>query len=287
MGSISTSQADPHHDHGRHLGWSKHHHDEHGDNDREDDDDGNPSDSTHHHQNPSDSTRGDHDADDSVKTVPPGLEKGHNPFGLSDSCFAYFLTLLPSDTAALIKTDLALLDSNSVKIDSLVAQWRLAKSSHDTTISDSLKKVTADSLKDLIDSLVKQSVDLSIEIVQIGRAEITILTTVRMTCGDDTTTTTHHGISAPLIDVDVSAVTPNPVASGATTQFKISSDASTNIDVGLYDVMGILVKQLYQGQIQAGTPISIAFDVDSLHPGVYLLRVQTGTITETQRLVVK
>lgn len=295
LGTPALAQPDSHFDRGRHLGWFKDHH-KHHHNDEGDDDDDNSSDSTHHgsdttkhHQNPADSTKGDHDADDSVKVTPGGGQnRAHNPFGLSDSCFAYFLTLIPADTATLIKNDLAMIDSNGVRLDSLVAEWRREKKSKDTTVSDSMKVVIEDSLRTLIDSLARQTADIGMQVVELGRAEIDILTTVRMTCGDDNDTTkTHHGIAAPLIDVDVSAVSPNPISSGASAQFKISSDATTNIDVGLYDIMGVLVKDLYKGQIQAGVAISLSFDVDSLQPGAYILRVQTDSLTESQNVIVK
>lgn len=278
--------GDPHTDHGKHLGWYKHHDDDdkakpdkkHHKHDRDDDDDFDWFHHRHHHHHWCDSSGCGCNGADSTGNAPTDQLDGHNPFGLSDSCFAYFLTLLPSDTAALLTTDLALVDSDGMLIDSLVVQWRKSKRAQDSIASDSLST--------LIDSLVQESIEAGVEVMQIARSEVSILSMVRQTCGDDTTSAQHR-MPAALGVVRVSAVSPNPILSSAGAQFRVTSTLTSTLDVGLYDVTGMLTKQLYSGDIRAGVPITLSFGVEHLMPGLYLLRVQTNTLTQTQQVIVR
>ncbi|MEO0146818.1 MAG: T9SS type A sorting domain-containing protein [candidate division WOR-3 bacterium] len=77
---------------------------------------------------------------------------------------------------------------------------------------------------------------------------------------------------------------PNPARSRSTLRFSVPS--KTNVDVGLYDLTGRLVKTALRGSFDIGWH-SVDLDVSDLSPGNYMVLVSTEYGTETRLLVVK
>ena len=76
---------------------------------------------------------------------------------------------------------------------------------------------------------------------------------------------------------------PNPASSQATIEFAL--DASSDVTVAVYDVLGRQVATLVEGRKQAGVHRA-ALDASTLQSGVYFVRMRTGATTQTQRLTV-
>jgi len=84
--------------------------------------------------------------------------------------------------------------------------------------------------------------------------------------------------------MSLSTPAPNPTAGQTTLSFGVKE--STEITVGLYNVLGQRVKTLYQGTPQAEQMREVTFDVGSLPSGMYFVRMQADGQTQTQRLTV-
>jgi hypothetical protein len=75
---------------------------------------------------------------------------------------------------------------------------------------------------------------------------------------------------------------PNPFNPTTTIRFSLPNDAFAKLTV--YTVNGQLVKTLVQGDLQAGSH-EVMFDGSSLASGVYLYRLEAGSFSQTQRMV--
>ena len=311
MGTIpSAAQHGDHQNNGRHLGWNKHHpprdHDD-GDNDEDNDDDLNGKDTTgnftdtiiiiiHHHGGGSNDTT--HKSDTVIKhdtinkhdtiTIHDTVRLGggltgnahHNPYGLSDTCLALFISRLSSDTATIVKNDLAMIDSNRIKRDTLVAEWNRLKAAKDTT-----KK--ADSIKALIKLNDQASLALWMQLIQIGVADIDILAQVHIDCNSDPSINIPKGGGNTAgAFIGVSNATPNPVNAAGPVSLSISSSADAPMTIQLFDEMGYKVLDIMNGAVMADSNNSITFNTTNLKPGVYILRVQSGVNVQSQKIVV-
>lgn len=81
----------------------------------------------------------------------------------------------------------------------------------------------------------------------------------------------------------IEAVYPNPFNPQA--QFRFAVKQAQWVEVGLYDVLGRQVQQLYLGQPAAGQMQEVQIDGGGLPSGTYLVRVIGEAFIETQRVV--
>ena len=80
----------------------------------------------------------------------------------------------------------------------------------------------------------------------------------------------------------LSAAYPNPFT--AVTTFSLRVDASQEIKVEVYNMLGQRVKQLFQGPLDAGETRSFTFEAGSLPSGIYLYRVTGETFTTSRQV---
>lgn len=77
---------------------------------------------------------------------------------------------------------------------------------------------------------------------------------------------------------------PNPVSESATLSFAVKEE--TRATVTVYNMLGQRVATLYEGTPTAGESRSLHFDVRPLPSGTYLVRLEAGGNTQTQRVTV-
>jgi Zn-dependent metalloprotease len=78
-------------------------------------------------------------------------------------------------------------------------------------------------------------------------------------------------------------IAPNPISNQATTQFTLPQ--AQYITLALHDALGQRVATLRSGVEQAGAH-TVAFDTQTLPSGVYVLRLQAGSMVNTQKISV-
>jgi parallel beta-helix repeat protein len=76
---------------------------------------------------------------------------------------------------------------------------------------------------------------------------------------------------------------PNPFKDFATVQVYPTETGYASVDV--YDWAGRIVKQLFKGTLEAGTPRSFQFKSDGLLDGVYVIKVISNTGVMTKKIV--
>jgi pectate lyase len=79
-------------------------------------------------------------------------------------------------------------------------------------------------------------------------------------------------------------VYPNPFGGSATISFNLPENASVKIK--LTDMSGRLIDEVANGTFVAG-PNEVNYNKQGLKPGLYILTMETGTITEKVKMVVK
>ncbi len=89
-----------------------------------------------------------------------------------------------------------------------------------------------------------------------------------------------ESMSAPV----VLGVAPNPFGARAEATFAVRDGQP--VTVGLYDVMGRRVQEVYAGVAQAETPVSVTVDGSSLASGVYVLVLQGPTARASHQLTI-
>ncbi len=82
----------------------------------------------------------------------------------------------------------------------------------------------------------------------------------------------------------LSAPVPNPARQRTTLSFTVKDAAETRLT--LYNVLGQQVATLFDGTPDAGETQTIELQTEDLSSGTYLVRLQTGTHTQTKRLTV-
>ena len=80
-------------------------------------------------------------------------------------------------------------------------------------------------------------------------------------------------------------VFPNPVNSFANVQFNLA-EFKDNLEIGVYDMVGKQVKQLYNGSLAAGSQ-DFSFDVSDLSKGVYFVSINSSERRVTQKMIVE
>lgn len=83
-------------------------------------------------------------------------------------------------------------------------------------------------------------------------------------------------------EFEVVSISPNPF--NPQTSIKLNIPNTGKIDIGVYNVLGERVADLYQGVMSAGSH-DIIFDGANLSSGIYLLKAQTGDNILTEKMV--
>lgn len=84
--------------------------------------------------------------------------------------------------------------------------------------------------------------------------------------------------------VSLSAPSPNPTSGQVSLSFAVKE--KTDATLSVYNVLGQKVETLYDGTPRAEQMRSVTFDTSDLPSGVYVVRLQAGDQTQTQRLTV-
>lgn len=80
----------------------------------------------------------------------------------------------------------------------------------------------------------------------------------------------------------LSAAYPNPF--NPTTSFTLSVEQTQNVQIEVFNLLGVPVQQLFNGVMQAGETHSFTFTADGLPSGIYLYRAQGETFTATRQM---
>ncbi len=232
----------------------------------------------------------------------------NGPFGLSDSCFRVFLSMLPPDQAALLTSDL----ETGRSLDSVGRELRkelkaALKARDSATVANLFKQ-----LKDNFNAMVT----LEKEMKKIITANQAILEQVRQDCMGfakrDTTIKPPHdslddhhknpndstkgggpgngGRDTSSIHIKVAPIMPNPVHVGGTIKFMYGVEAAAGtqvqVTITISDAMGNLVKTVSDGLVDVGVH-DVSIDLTGMTPGIYILRLQAGTEVCSQKLVIQ
>jgi hypothetical protein len=79
---------------------------------------------------------------------------------------------------------------------------------------------------------------------------------------------------------------PNPTSSLKTTHVEYVLNMRSNVNVGIYDLNGRLVKELIHQEQDYGT-YQLPVDVKNLHSGMYFVKIKTDHMVESYRLMVQ
>ncbi len=82
----------------------------------------------------------------------------------------------------------------------------------------------------------------------------------------------------------LTAPRPNPASARASLTLRLAS--AEHVTATVVDALGRSVATLYDAEAPAGTDVALDIDTARLAPGVYVVRVQGATFTETRRLTV-
>ena len=78
---------------------------------------------------------------------------------------------------------------------------------------------------------------------------------------------------------------PNPAKRTANIQFNLANNKD-RVEIGLYNVVGKLVIDVYQGALISGSQ-NFLVDVNDLSSGIYFISIVSDDRKVTQRLVVE
>ena len=196
-----------------------------------------------------------------------GLRDLHLHRGLTDSCWQFFLSQLPPDTARILVSKIEEIKDIKLKIDTLLKDLRRARAAKDTAaarrIWEAIKEL---SMKGREDHHVVESIfDKYHELIE----------RVRKECGEKHRTTT--------VEMKVTPLVPNPATT--TTQCTYTLSAAANVMITISDQMGKVVKDVFSGQGNQGENL-VNFDLSGMQAGIYLVRIQAENAVSTQKLVI-
>jgi len=95
-------------------------------------------------------------------------------------------------------------------------------------------------------------------------------------------------LTTPVLNKMVKSVNlncyPNPFT--ASTRIDLNIETKSNVRASVYDITGKLVKELYNGQMQAGVN-TIEFDGSELSKGIYFGKIAVGNQNYTLKMILK
>jgi len=81
-------------------------------------------------------------------------------------------------------------------------------------------------------------------------------------------------------------VSPNPFTSTTNIQFSLAQD--TYVSVEVYNYTGVKLKSIYNGNVTAGSDVSVRLSsVSSMQAGLYFLVLRTNQAIETRRIILQ
>jgi hypothetical protein len=230
-------------------------------------------------------------------TTPHGLGNGGrgridiNRLLGSDSCLLDLEALMTAADAASLQADLAAVKSDGTQLEAMANTLR--------TEVDSLRKLTPPdtaSIHLLLSQFRVQSqallTDEQAKVAAISTLLATYTTQIQQVWVTCTAPPPHHGGTGQngdsTLHLMVAPLFPNPVSltrgsAQVNLQYNLSLAAAVNITVS--DAQGNVVLTPANDQETAGLH-TIQISITSLKVGIYFVRVQAGTLVQTQKLVV-
>lgn len=92
--------------------------------------------------------------------------------------------------------------------------------------------------------------------------------------------------SQPVGPALASIGTPYPNPAGRSATLDVSVNATQNVRVAVYDVLGRELALVHEAPLAAGLTVSLALPTASLVPGTYIVRVEGEDFSEVRRLTV-
>lgn len=80
----------------------------------------------------------------------------------------------------------------------------------------------------------------------------------------------------------LSAAYPNPF--NPRTSFSLTTERRQEVTVEIFNILGISVKRLFSGTMEANETRTFTFEADDLPSGVYLYRVSGESFTATRQM---
>ncbi len=96
---------------------------------------------------------------------------------------------------------------------------------------------------------------------------------------DETVGYSEFDVQSSMLDV---RCYPNPIVSTATIHFTLPDAGFVTLEI--HDVTGRQIKTIHQGFLQAREH-QFRWDAEGMPKGMYLLRLETGGITESRKLL--
>ncbi|NVJ64821.1 MAG: HYR domain-containing protein [Flavobacteriaceae bacterium] len=125
-----------------------------------------------------------------------------------------------------------------------------------------------------------------------GKAEDSTTTSTTGSGSDDSGTTDDSkgkGKGKKKVETDMPVIGieafPNPTSSTATIRF--SSDMDGKARVGVFNLNGVQIATLFEGDVLADQNVEVEFNASSVASGVYLVRVNTNGYIRNLKLMVK
>lgn len=94
-----------------------------------------------------------------------------------------------------------------------------------------------------------------------------------------------NGVDAQDMLTNVLTAYPNPFAGTSMLRFELQEQSSYTL--ALYDMKGVLVQELRQGNAQGGELVEVQVDASALPKGMYLARLVTDRETRSVKLIVQ
>ena len=86
-----------------------------------------------------------------------------------------------------------------------------------------------------------------------------------------------------ILSADEISIHPNPVTATANIEFSLANNSDVNI--GVYDILGKKIADLYNGDMSMGSQ-NITWDVNGLNNGVYFVKIQMNNKVVTKKIMV-
>jgi hypothetical protein len=79
---------------------------------------------------------------------------------------------------------------------------------------------------------------------------------------------------------------PNPLRAGQRADVRLNVPSSQSVSVGLYNALGQRVRTLFSGRAAPSDPVRATLDTGELAPGIYFVRAEGASLSQTQRVTV-
>jgi hypothetical protein len=201
----------------------------------------------------------------------------------NDSCRQALELLMTPDDAHALEANLAKLKADGDQITALRTQLKAAREAHDTATLRMLWGQVR---------MIMQDVGMTNKAVSdiLGKYRDAITATLK-DCGahKGPHRDPNGGGTTGELRLEVKPIFPNPVslrsaqAMSASLMYSLSADADVNIT--LMDATGTIINQIANDHETMGMHTAV-INVAGLQAGMYLVRIQAGSVVQTQKLVI-